>query len=188
MIGNWMRQTRQANVAHLRATDSLNWRNFGFATLTVVFTTAVGSSVFATLEKNVTTWVRVVAASVSVLAAILTGLQSSLRYGSRAEAHRRAAREYGNVFRELEDLQQAHLAPEQQQERIEEIRRKLDKIDEDAPNVSAYLWAWAVSSVQRVEETGEDPSTIDRGIWPRIYWTLHHRLPARPLRAAHGRT
>jgi hypothetical protein len=176
----WRAEARTANVAHLRATDSLNWRNFSLGAVAVMLAAATGTSVFATLQHDVTIWVRVVIATLIVVSAMLTALQTYMRYGSRAEAHQRASRDYGNVVREITEVLDAHLAATALAERTHAIRRELDKIDDAAPNVAPYLWSWAVNSCSVSAATGRDPSTIGRGFGPRLRWMWTHSFRGAP--------
>jgi hypothetical protein len=176
----WRAEARTANVAHLRATDSLNWRNFSLGAIAVMLATATGTSVFATLQHDVTIWVRVLVATLIVVSAMLTALQTYMRYGSRAEAHQRASRDYGNVVREITEVLDTHLAATALAERTHAIRRELDKIDDAAPNVAPYLWSWAVNSCAVSAATGRDPSTIGRGLGPRLRWMWTHSFRDAP--------
>jgi hypothetical protein len=58
----------------------------------VVLTTFVGTSVFATLQEDVNTSLRILVGAVSVFAAVLASLQTFLRYPERAEKHRIAGK------------------------------------------------------------------------------------------------
>jgi len=173
-LTGWRTEARTANVAHLRATDSLNWRNFSLGATAVMLATATGTSVFATLQHNVTLWVRVVVATLIVLSAVLTALQTYMRYGSRAESHQRASRDYGNAVREITEVLEAQLDPGALAARTDAIRLELNKIDGAAPNVSPYLWSWAVHAVEVSQRTGRDASTVARGLGPRLRWMWRH--------------
>jgi len=61
----------------------------------------VAASVFATLEKDVDPKFKVLVALVSVLGAMLAGLQTLLRLEERAEKHRHAGSRYGALHREI---------------------------------------------------------------------------------------
>jgi hypothetical protein len=67
---------RQANVAHLRATDSFTWRNYTLSVTTAIISTVVGSTVYATVHGGS---LRFAVASLSVAAAGLAAIQNVLR-------------------------------------------------------------------------------------------------------------
>lgn len=148
LLQEWHVRVRRANVAHLRATDRLSWRNFGLGGTATVLAAVVSSSVFGTLQEAVATELRVVVASVSLLSAGLIGLNTYLRYGERVEAHRRASRGYGSVDRDIDKLKAAQPAEPKLNERVTEIGRRLDEIDDQAPNVPIRVWRWAVNAVE----------------------------------------
>lgn len=146
LLETWRWVARRANVAHLRATDTFSTRYVRVGGAATVLAAVVSSTVFATLGESVDEWVRVLAASLGLLSAALAGLNTFLRYGERVEMHRRAARQYGGIVRRIHELLTCHsesnLCPE-----IEKLRADFDAIDNDAPNVPAYVWVWAVDGV-----------------------------------------
>jgi hypothetical protein len=113
-----------------------------------------------------------------VTAAALAALQNILRYGTRAEKHRRASRDYGIVMRWIRAVQ-AHGPPaDAMNQAVEPIRRRLDEIDLDAPNVPADIWVWAVCAVEKEisdPRGSTDASTIGRYHWPRSWWYARQR-------------
>lgn len=172
LLDRWWLQCKRANVAHLRATDSLTWRNYALSVSTAVVSTVVGSSVYAALQSNTAGGVQFAVASLSVVAAALAGVQNVLRYGTRAEKHRRASRDYGIVMRWIREVQ-ADPPAEGIHKAVEQMRRRLDEIDLEAPNVPADIWVWAVCAVQKeiCDTTGAtDASTVGRYHWPWSWW------------------
>lgn len=171
LLDQWWLQCRRANVAHLRATDSLTWRNYALSVLTAVLSTIVGSTVYATLQSDAAGGVKYVVASLSVVAAALATVQNILRYGTRAEKHRRASRDYGNAMRAIRDVQVCGGSSEDLCTAAERIRRRLDEVDLEAPNVPADIWVWAVNAV-KAQDSDEvsDASASHRHHWPRSWW------------------
>jgi hypothetical protein len=75
----------------------------------VALTTVVGTSVFATLSRtHVNTGLQVAVGMLSVLAAVLASLQTFLRFGERAEKHRRAAEHWASIRREIDEKLALH--------------------------------------------------------------------------------
>ena len=62
--------------AHLRASDSLTWRNFWLGGTATILAAIVSSSIFATLQDSVDTEIRVAVGLVSLLSASLIGLKT----------------------------------------------------------------------------------------------------------------
>src|SRR5438128_9554757 len=103
LLSSWRWTARTANVANLRATDTLNSRNFALGGTSAVLGAIVGLGIFATLQEGaVHLWIRIVAGGVAFLAAGSAGLWKYLKYGPRVEAHQTASREYGNLVRRID--------------------------------------------------------------------------------------
>jgi len=181
LLESWRWKARTANVAHLRATDSLTWRNFALGGTAAVLGALVGLSVFASLQSShMPLGVRIAAGATAFAAAGSAALWKYLGYGARVELHRSVSRSYGNTVRQLDDtLAHAHArghAPSD--DTIENIRKALDQIDTKAPNVSPSIWAWALSVIAIEQQVpGIDASGTGRGALSRA-----HRLLKRTLR------
>jgi len=168
LLISWRWEARAANVAHLRATDSLSWRNFVLGGTSAALGAIVGLSIFATLQEGAHhLWVRIVAGGVAFLAAGLAALWKYLGYSERVEKHRVASRAYGNVVRQI-DL--ALGWPTITEIAVKEIRDEIDKTDTDAPNVSPFIWMGAVEAVieERRTKKAVDASSAGRGLASRL--------------------
>jgi hypothetical protein len=162
LLERWRISSRKANVAHLRATDRFSIRSSRVTVVTAALATIAGSTMFATLSKSNLNGLRITAGVIAVLSALVSTLSNQLRYGARSEAHRQAARRYGEAVREIQlmiklltngaTLPAAHLC------------RMLDSTDEAAPNVPPDIWDWAVAAVdhETVADGHPDASTYDR--------------------------
>lgn len=172
LLLKWRWNSRTANVAHLRATDSLTWRNFALGGTSAALGALVGLGVFATLQSShVPLGVRIAAGATAFVAASSAALWKYLNYSARIELHRTASRSYGNMVRQLDDtLALAHAsgrAPAE--ETVEHLRKTLDGIDVAAPNVPPGIWIWAVGGVAKEQRDPTiDASTIDRGLSSRL--------------------
>jgi hypothetical protein len=168
LLLRWRWTCRTANVAHLRATDSLTFRNLALGGTSVVLGALVGLGVFATLQSShVSLGIRVAAGIAAFAAAASAALWKNLNYAPRIEQHRHASRSYGNMVRQLDRALDSKAAITD--DLVKTIDTALDHIDNLAPNVSAAIWIWAVTGVGK-ERRGEvvDASTIDRGLWSRL--------------------
>jgi hypothetical protein len=173
LVSSWRWTARTANVANLRATDSLRWRNFALGGTSTTLGAIVGLGIFATLQEGTHhLWVRLAASGAAFLAAGLAALSKYLNYSPRVEEHRKASREYGDLVRRI-DLERECVSPITCTVATT-IRDAMDKIDDAAPNVSPFVWAWAVEGVaeeRKAQERGErtvDASTINRGVTSRL--------------------
>jgi hypothetical protein len=181
LVVSWRWTARTANVANLRATDNLNWRNFALGGASATLGAIVALGIFATLQEGTKhLWVRLAAGAVAFLAAGLAGLWKYLDYGTRARRHESTSRAYGNLVRRI-DLELECTNP-MTCEVAQTLRAEMDAIDNDAPNVSPLVWHWAVDSVCQERATRGhnreliDASTINRGavsrmqrLWTRLF-------------------
>jgi hypothetical protein len=164
LLTEWRWTARKANVAHLRATDSLSWRNFVLGGASAVLGALVGLGVFANLQSgHLSLGIKLAAGGAAFAAAASAALWKYLDYGTRIEQHRNASREYGNMVRWIDQILQT------QSDTVETIRKAMDDIDRAAPNVSPATWVWAVDGVikERANAT-VDATTIDRGVTSRL--------------------
>src|SRR5690349_4150260 len=97
----WYDRVSIVAIGHYRAALRYSRLHHWFSLPTVVLTTIVGTSVFATLQAKPDFWWQILVGTMSIVAAILSGLQSFLSYNDKAEKHRAAGAKYNAVGREL---------------------------------------------------------------------------------------
>lgn len=110
----------------------------------IALSTIVGTSVFASIQKQPELWVEITVGLASVLAAVLASLQTFLGYSARAEKHRVAGAKYGALGRELEVLRASDEAIPS--ETIEGLRKRLDALALESPNNSLRIYMKAYGS------------------------------------------
>ncbi len=82
-----------AQIAHYRVASRLRKYNLMLGLPVVIFTTVVGTSLFATLSQDELPWgLRVGLGCVSVVAAILAGIQTFLNFAKASRSTRRRRR------------------------------------------------------------------------------------------------
>jgi hypothetical protein len=183
LLDKWRWDARTAQVAHLRETATLAWRDFVLGGLTAFLAGIVGVGVFASLQgSQAPLGIRIVAVVMTLITAGLVALRTRLDYGSRVESHRKASRHYTALVRECDQRRQApNLLAEKD---MTEIREKFDVADWEAADVSPWIWAWAVDCVRferKQVEAGHEPPdavTIGRGFWSRLKQLVRGAKPA----------
>ena len=109
LLKDWETRAWAAQIAHYRVASRLRKYNLMLGLPVVIFTTIVGTSLFATLSQDaIDMWLRVTLGCVSVVAAILAGIQTFLNFAKRADQHAVAADWYASIRRKIE--QQANTA------------------------------------------------------------------------------
>jgi hypothetical protein len=98
----WHGRVRGAQQSHFQSAVACERKHLWLGLPTVLLSTVVGSSVFATLDKAATDREKLIVGSLSVCAAALAAIQTFLRYTERAERHRAAGAKFGALKKELE--------------------------------------------------------------------------------------
>lgn len=132
VLDQWYERTSVVAVGHYRAALRYSRVHLGLAIPTVILSAAVGTAVFATLQQQSCFWLQFIVGAMSVIAAILTALQSTLRYQELAEKHRGAGAKYNAIGRELELLR---TYPEISTEKIEDLRLRIDALAFESPHI-----------------------------------------------------
>lgn len=141
VLAAWLRRAAISLDAHYNAARHYSRRNLWIGVPAVLFSAIVGTTVFATLEKDVSTVARLVVALFSISAAVLGALQTFLGFSERAEKHKASGARYGAISREVEQV--LTIPPEQlnsNSEVIDAIRHKMDSAAEEAPGLPDHIW------------------------------------------------
>lgn len=101
----------------------------------VALTTLVGTSVFATFNETPSRLAKLLVGGVSILAAVLAGIQTFLSYGQLTERHRTAAARYASCRRTIEVALARHDASA-----VDRIRVEMDKVGAASPQIGDKIW------------------------------------------------
>ena len=138
--------------AHYAIATRLVKYNIWFGVPVVALATLVGTSVFATLQKDVRTDLRILVGFVSVLAAVLASLQTFLRFQERGEKHRAAAEQWSAIRRETKQMLALH--PDYLAERsdpktyLDGLRERMDRVSAQSPEIGERDWTLAYAKLE----------------------------------------
>jgi hypothetical protein len=138
LLKSWYHRLRESQFSHYEAAKAFERMNYWLGIPSVILSTIVGTSIFATVGESVDTKVQIIVGLVSVTAAALAGLQTFLRFSERAEKHRAVAARYGALRREIEEL--LSVGESITRENMTPIRQSIDRLAEEAPNVPSIIW------------------------------------------------
>jgi len=158
LLRDWRQRVYAAQSAHYASADLLRMLNYVVGVPAVVFSSVVGTAIFAGLEKNSPKAPLV--ALTSILAAILAGLQTFLRFSERAAHHATAANWYSAIRRDIEET--LHLPVEfrgKARDCIDEVRKEMNLAAQDAPELNTRLWSREAKRF-RVKEHLERPGKL----------------------------
>lgn len=126
----WLRRARESQFAHYAFADRLAWKGQTLGVPVILLTTLVGATALSSVAAAVVpTFAKVIVGALSLLAAVLSALQTFFKYAERAERHRVFGARYGALRRELEQLHSNGGKTN------DKLRQALDKLAEDAPAV-----------------------------------------------------
>jgi hypothetical protein len=139
LLEDWRRRVYAAQSAHYASADRFRMLNYIVGVPAVIFSSVVGTALFAGLEKDSPrTWL---IASASILAAVLGALQTFLRFAERATLHATAADWYSAIRRDIEEI--LHLPVEDRgtpKDCLDEVRKEMNRAAQDSPELSAGQW------------------------------------------------
>jgi hypothetical protein len=102
LLNEWAEKCLVVQKAHFVVVDRYANCHLWLGIPTVVLSTIVGSSMFYTLQQEVSLWVKAFVAALSLGAALLAALQTFLAYSEHAAKHRAAGAAYGNLRRSIQ--------------------------------------------------------------------------------------
>lgn len=142
LLNDWRNRAYAAQTGYYIETERLRRLHYMLGIPAVVASSVVGTTIFANLEKaRVATWLRVMLATVSILAAVLMGLQTFLRLAEQASLHSAAAAWYSAIRRDIDATLglPAQLRGDPR-EFVSGVRKEMNKAGQNAPELSERLW------------------------------------------------
>ncbi len=168
MLDRWHRRSYVAHKAHVCAGTHFARLHYWIGVPTVFLTSAVSTTVFATLEHQAGLGLKIVVGLASIAAGSLAAMQTFLKLSERAEHHRLAAAGYSSLRRHIE----AVLAlPAIQRGSVKSLlfglERKYAKLTRVSPHVPDFIWgraargALAAPGTIRFDVRSSRPTTVD---------------------------
>ena len=141
LLRGWLLHAHKGRDRHDLAARRNETYRYWLGVPTIVFSAAVATSVFASLEAQVAPAFKIALGLVSIAAAVLASLQTFYNFPSRAESHRLAGVKYKAVIRELEQTLTRPLeALPANAEAFDDLRRRLDDLELEAPVVPEKIY------------------------------------------------
>jgi hypothetical protein len=179
LFASWHRRVAAAEHGHRLMADRLRRRYLLLGIPVVIFTTLVGTSAFASISKahgNSIQGLEIdpdivlfVVGTISVLAAVLSSLQTFLRYATRAEGHRIAALRYETLRRDMATtLALPREARGQPDKDLYSVRQRMDRYAKESPTIGERQWVrlsagFDLSSVPPDPSRRPEPVVIPEG-------------------------
>lgn len=142
----WQRVHKQGRSQYLAGKRSASMHNW-FGIPVVVTTTLVGTVIFSTLSENPSSWLKIGTGLVSLLAAVLSALQTFFGFSEQAARHRTAAADYSGVRRRLEVFLVKHKQEAAQDNtainELQAIADEITKLEQKSPDVADSFYELA---------------------------------------------
>lgn len=182
LYASWHRRVAAAEHGHRLMADRLRRRYLLLGIPVVVFTTLVGTSAFASISKAQGDSIQgldvdpdivlLVVGTISVLAAVLSSLQTFLRYATRAEGHRIAALRYETLRRDMATtLALPREARGQPDRDLDSVRQRMDRYAKESPTIGERQWVrlsddFDLSTVPPDPSRRAEPVIVPEGAHP----------------------
>jgi hypothetical protein len=142
VLESWRRRAWASQIAHYQVAERLRRRNRELGLPVVILTTAVGTSLFATLNQDqLAMGLRIVVGTISVLAAIFAGIQAFFAFAQRADQHVLAADWYSSIRRRIEQLQAMPRASRgDARECLDGVRKEINHVGSQFPEIGEKTW------------------------------------------------
>lgn len=161
LLDDWRTRAWAAQIAHYRVASRLRSNNLWLGLPVVIFTTAVGTSLFATLNQDrLGTWLRVIVGGISVLAAIFAGIQTFLNFAQRADQHVVAADWYASIRRKIEQqVNTPRIGRSDPKRFLDEVRQDMNNVGSQSPEIGERAWG-QVAAEFGLQHPGVEPGAM----------------------------
>lgn len=133
LILRWLKRARESQFTHYRMGVIFDRLHLCFGVPVIITTTIVSGSIFAAIQREAAGDIKYWVMGVSLIAVVLSSLQTFLKFSERAEKHRVAAAEYGSIRRRLEI---AHVTSPVDKSVLEKLGDEISALAVRAPAIS----------------------------------------------------
>lgn len=142
LLSTWHHRAQLAQYSHFIAANRLRQFHYYLGIPSIILSTIVGTSVFASLSAEDTdTYLKILIGCISVLAAGFSGMQTFLKFEERAERHHSAGTQYGATAREIEQYIYCNKgAPEEVYTFLSRLRETINRLAETSPEIPQDIW------------------------------------------------
>ncbi len=124
----WDNGARIRNIAHQRAADYYNSRGRMLGLVVTIFTVIVGTSIFGSLSVSNNQDILIVVGLISLVAAILSGVNTFLNYSQLAAKHMEVGLAFGELRRRIDVIDCLESDDATIEKNLTEIEEKYDAI------------------------------------------------------------
>ena len=149
-LREWLTRVRHSQHSHHEAGKVYKTLNYALSVPVVVLTTAIGTTAFASLEKQTSNTAKAWLGGLSMLAAVLAALQTHFQFGQRAEKHKSLGAQYGNVRRDIETILALPIDERGARgEVLKDIGKKMGDLGGEGEVVPRWIWNRTLRMLQK---------------------------------------
>lgn len=148
LLRKWRARCKRAQIAHNKTAIFHQRLHFIVGGILILLTTTASIITFWKPPADYA-WVPL---AVVIAATLVAALQTFMRFSEQAEAHRAAARRYGEVKKEIEYVLCFGEALTAIEQRVDGIRAKEVAVGQDAPNALTWHWKRATKDTEEENE------------------------------------
>jgi hypothetical protein len=131
LLQQWRSGVRIAHIAHRKASAAYRRRGRYFGVPATAVSVIVGTTVFAAMSESTNQRLLLIVGTVSILNAVLSGLQTFLNYPVLAEKHHQAGIRFGSLRRKMDAILLG--TDEEIAAALTGLREEWDELEEQAP-------------------------------------------------------
>lgn len=146
LLMRWKNNCLRSQIANYDAANTFSRRNYWLGVPTIAITAVVGTAVFSSLKDSAADPLAVMfVGGISILASVLTSLQTFFHWGELAAAFRSTASAYGALKREIDEM--LALEADVDARKLSAIRETLDTLSREGPEVPRRIWERALKTI-----------------------------------------
>lgn len=150
LLEGWHKGLRVLQRGNFAASTHYGKIGKRFGVPVVISTSVVSSSIFATIGDSAHAEIQLLAGAISLLATVLSSLQTFLGYSERSSWHKEAAAGYGELRTEVQVLLASDLAAiSDLDSRIESIRARWNALDKISPTIPRGIYEETAKAIEQ---------------------------------------
>ena len=149
LLRRWGLNAKRSQVANYKAANYFSKLHIRLGIPAIVLSSIAGTSILANSGSDFSVINSILLGFISVISAVLAGLQTFLNYGDRASKHRLVASEYGSVKRHIQEILIKDIISDQD---ITSIRERMDILSKESPEIPDKFHVDAHGKVPEIHE------------------------------------
>jgi len=139
LLGDWKQRVAAYQTAQYVKASHLEKLHYRLGVPATIFAAVAGTTAFTNLTKDTFSFkAQIIVVTVSVIAAVLTAVQTFVNYGQRAEKSRAVSNQFGGVRKEIDVLENFPPSSDQEmQAKLLALNKEITDISKDAPIIDA---------------------------------------------------